>query len=282
MGIKYSNIWEGIKHHAPRIRTLDTLVGAGVGGLAGLGTAAYSNWGEEDKKKRSRTNWTRGLVGAGLGAGLGNVVGDRARRYISNSVVPYSYKSKSRLNELTPKSWEDFKQRALYDKPVANIQGTNVDRRDLWRWGMDLPVRPRENQFFEHFKDNTYVAKPGRKATAFKGGKHHFANYLGTHSYDEHSDNTVTSKDKWDFALHDDDKDQLRDALSSLHNPEGFAERWPTEEFNTTPVSTIKASLMRILAQSLLNRHGGADVRIRSNTDGVTLPLNKYTAADLQ
>jgi hypothetical protein len=69
-----------VTHHLPRIRPLDTAVGVGLGAGAGALSAAFAKPDEEGQKP-----WmSRVLGGAALGAGAANLVGDRARRYLSD------------------------------------------------------------------------------------------------------------------------------------------------------------------------------------------------------
>lgn len=126
-----------VQHHMPRIRPLDTAIGAGLGAGAGALSAAFADKDEEGNKP-----WlSRTLGGAALGAGAANLVGDRARRYITNKVPMYGYDADESANALMPKSWNDFYQAAIADK--RNFKpGTAPEpriRHELLRRGMDLP-----------------------------------------------------------------------------------------------------------------------------------------------
>jgi GNAT superfamily N-acetyltransferase len=107
----------------PRIRVPDTAVGAGVGALGGLGLDAL--WGARPGESRWRKRLGRVLAGAGAGALAGNVVGDRARRYISNSFVPFGYENDA-VKALRPRSFSHVWNAAILDKPqygVSNREG---------------------------------------------------------------------------------------------------------------------------------------------------------------
>lgn len=103
-------IIENIRWHLPKLRVPDTvaggLAGAGVGGLYDL----IRGKGKDGKRKTLK----RVLTGALTGAGLSNVVGDRFRRYISNTKLPLGYTATA-AKEITP-SWQRIWNAAILDK----------------------------------------------------------------------------------------------------------------------------------------------------------------------
>jgi hypothetical protein len=102
---------ENIRWHLPKLRVPDTvaggLAGAGVGGLYDL----IRGKGKDGKRKTLK----RLLTGALTGAGLSNVVGDRFRRYISNTKLPLGY-TPTAAAEIKP-SLRRIWNAAILDKP---------------------------------------------------------------------------------------------------------------------------------------------------------------------
>ena len=180
-----TSLMQNIRYHMPRIRPMDSVVGAGLGALGGLGVAGVRDAMGDDEEKDNSRYWTHGLAGAVGGFGLGNLVGDRARRYVANNVAPFGYagryagsedyatasreagvQAKDPLNTtqadfLRPRSWAHFYNTAIADKPsqatrdfLTHDKGPNLTefatdaRQELLRRHMDLPVRP-ENALFK-------------------------------------------------------------------------------------------------------------------------------------
>lgn len=134
---KRSMDWAAVQHHLPRIRPLDTAIGAGLGAGAGALSAHFADPDEEGRKP-----WlSRMLGGAALGAGTANLVGDRARRYLTNKLPLFGYDAEKATTALKPKSWDDFYQAAIADKRQwkRGYQPEHEIRRELLRRGMDLP-----------------------------------------------------------------------------------------------------------------------------------------------
>ena len=171
--VDWGEVWKGIKHHLPRPRLLDTLGGSALG--AGLGGGVYGLRrlvSGEDDDEADRMGLLGHLgIGAGLGGVLGNVVGDRARRWVSNRIVPWGY-GPSQKKYLKPRSLRDFWEGAILDKPLQlsdkellkpdsgheNLPRTIWGmRRELLRRGMGLPVRDEENAFFRSIGRHKYA-----------------------------------------------------------------------------------------------------------------------------
>ena len=96
--------------HMPGMHPKDMLLGAAAGGGAGL---LYDLVKGQPEGRRTSTTLKRLLAGAGIGAVGGNIFGDRARRYVSNTVLPFSYDSGS----LMPRSVQHVVDAAFLDKP---------------------------------------------------------------------------------------------------------------------------------------------------------------------
>ena len=153
------SLLDQIKFHAPAIRPLDTAVGAGLGaagGAATYGARRLLGGDDSDKEPEKRRMGLLGhaAVGAGLGAVGGNVVGDRTRRYVSNRMIPFGYGAFDNAKQMLPKSFTDFYESAISDKPKAftpevhkelrkEMHNSDWDieaRRELLRRSMGLPL----------------------------------------------------------------------------------------------------------------------------------------------
>lgn len=105
---------QALRAQMPGFHLPDTLLGAAGGAGAGL-LYDYVRGGE--KGKRFPTALRRALLGALVGAGATNLVGDRARRYLTNSVVPAGYDAGNILAQLKPRSWQHVWDAAGKDIP---------------------------------------------------------------------------------------------------------------------------------------------------------------------
>lgn len=138
-----------LSHHLPRIRPLDTGAGAAAG--AGLGALTYLfRRLASDKAQRKQLSLTKHLLtGAAAGAAGGNVIGDRLRRYVANTVAPWGYAANRKFIG-TP---SQIYQAAILDKPVyplvadnnadgpARLQTWNNEARyELFRRALGLPA----------------------------------------------------------------------------------------------------------------------------------------------
>jgi hypothetical protein len=98
----------------PGLHPKDILLGAALGGGAGL---LYDTIRGQPAGKRLSTTLKRVLTGAGVGAVGANVVGDRARRYITNSALPFGYDQEGMLSQLAPRSGKHVYDALIADKP---------------------------------------------------------------------------------------------------------------------------------------------------------------------
>jgi len=172
---KLGSLAATLQHHLPRIRPLDSIAGAVTG--AGLGYAsATGDDTEEGKRKRIK----RMLLGALVGAAGGNVVGDRARRYVANMLVPAGYSGlgdsgDGHLRQLVPDSPSQFIDAAIKDKPhpkfsrplqmASETTGKTFSlppehlqaRQELMRRAMGLPIADPDNAYFRPTGRSRYV-----------------------------------------------------------------------------------------------------------------------------
>jgi hypothetical protein len=102
---------EGITAQLPGLHAKDMLLGAALGGGAGLAYDALAS--KPTGEKRLPKALKRILGGAAIGAAGANLVGDRARRYITNTQLPAGYTPGSIL----PTSFKQFWDGAILDKP---------------------------------------------------------------------------------------------------------------------------------------------------------------------
>jgi len=171
--VDWQQILENIKFHLPRIRIPDTAAGMLAGGAAG-GIYDWLRGGEtgpDGKKKRNTAQ--RMLMGALLGAGGANVLGDRFRRYVSNRVIPLGYSAKA-TEQLVPKKLQDFVDAAILDKPTYDQEtynkmfpGYKLDwannsqlgsRQEIVRRAFGLPLNAfaAKDPFWQRNNDGTY------------------------------------------------------------------------------------------------------------------------------
>jgi hypothetical protein len=133
---------QNFKAQLPGLHPVDTAVGA-VGGaaLGGLYDVLRGNSGKLAPNKRWKSTARRVLGGALLGGSAANLAGDRARRYISNTLIPIGYgaeRTDSVLKPTADKLWRG----AVLDQPAYDvnelkflrINDTQLDaRRELMR-----------------------------------------------------------------------------------------------------------------------------------------------------
>jgi hypothetical protein len=102
----------------PGLHPKDILLGAAAGGGAGLlyDLAAGTKPGEKRLPKALK----RILGGAAIGGAGANLIGDRARRYITNTTIPLDYDAADKVQQLMPGSLKRFIDAAILDKPSFN------------------------------------------------------------------------------------------------------------------------------------------------------------------
>lgn len=94
-----------IRSQLPGLHPVDTAVGAlGGAALGGLYDVVRGNSTRLPNNKRWRNTARRVLTGALLGGAGANLAGDRARRYVSNTLIPFGYDNNRLKNvAITPK-----------------------------------------------------------------------------------------------------------------------------------------------------------------------------------
>jgi hypothetical protein len=126
-----------VRRQLPGIHTPD-IVGGALGGaaLGGVYDWFQGNKNNLDKKERRRQTLKRILTGAAVGGFGANIIGDRARRHITNTLVPFGYGA-DHMNDVKPESFQDFYRSAILDKPAYKpvaLKGLGVkeyDRRSI-------------------------------------------------------------------------------------------------------------------------------------------------------
>lgn len=147
-----------IYSHLPRVRALDSAVGGTIGALGGLGVEATRRL----FGKKSKNSWLDYLksmaVGGAVGVGAGNLAGDRARRYMTNTIIPYRYgqdrqkvvadgkpvqgktyaaSTGTPLDRVLPRSFKQFWDAAVLDRPAHTAMTGELDGTVLRGPGID-------------------------------------------------------------------------------------------------------------------------------------------------
>jgi hypothetical protein len=162
---KVALTWQDVRAQLPGFHAPDILLGGAAGAGAGM-LYDYIRGGE--KGKRFNQALRRILTGAAIGAGATNLVGDRARRYITNSVVPAGYDGGNILAQLKPRSVQHVWDAAIKDKPsydpekvrefVSKFKNTEIGRRvlaarsELDRIGMGVNLHNPETSVWQQNK----------------------------------------------------------------------------------------------------------------------------------
>jgi hypothetical protein len=161
--------WQAVRAQLPGLHAPDLLLGGAAGAGAGM---LYDYLRGSEKKKRFATALRRILTGAALGAGATNLVGDRFRRYVTNSVVPAGYDSGNIISQLKPRSWQHVYDAAIKDKPsydpakvkefVEQFRNTEVGqrvlaaRREIERIGQGVNSYNPQTSVWQRNPDKTY------------------------------------------------------------------------------------------------------------------------------
>lgn len=196
-----TSMLRNVRYHMPKIRPLDSAIGIGAGALGGLGVAAMRDAMSDDEETDNKRYWTHGLAGAGLGFGAANLVGDRARRYISNNVTPFGYSGRyvgdkdtaalskelgvpgtEQTDFLRPRSWAHFYRTAIQDRPAEATMKFMTDdrgagltpfnamaRQELLRRHMGLPIRS-EDAIFRSTGNRWFQPRVSHTGDVVSGG----------------------------------------------------------------------------------------------------------------
>lgn len=194
------------------------------------------------KRKGEKVNpWSvLGHIGAGaaVGAGVGNIVGDLGRRYVSNNLVPVGYGSE-RVADLKPRSLRQVWRTTVQDLPADDVplqafSGIDPEavgiRRELLRRELGVHV-PKPNDATLTAPDGTVRLNPDRfepQDTDWiyshrTGNGFTFTDLLG--SYKE---KPTEVSDRWDFDLHPAEQQHFKQLRAQLFkgNPIGLGKRW--------------------------------------------------------
>jgi hypothetical protein len=157
----------------PGFHLPEAVAGGVVGGLGGLVTDAVRGGANLSLAQRRKRRLKSVLYGAGAGAAVANVVGDRARRYATNVLVPAGYNN-SPLEQLKP-TWKKVIDGAILDKPAFDPAGLTkamgptfnenfykmlLARRELSRIDFGVHTPDPTTDFWTHNSDNTYSINP--------------------------------------------------------------------------------------------------------------------------
>lgn len=158
----FSDVLQEARRQLPGFHGWETAGGAVAG--AGAGTAVQlarrMMQSKREKEQHGAPSLLRGAaVGAGLGAFGGNLVGDRARRYISNMPNPFGYNASARLNDMREAGWEGLLRGAILDQPIqgGKAQGgeggseqNKAMRRELMRRGFGVHTDSPATDWFQN------------------------------------------------------------------------------------------------------------------------------------
>ena len=204
-----SSFMDNVRHHLPRIRLPDSVVGTSLGALGGLGIAGLRDVLSDDEETDNARYATYGLAGGLGGFGLGNLVGDRLRRYVANNAPPFGYsalnspespegqlaaqlgvENPSPAGWLKPRSWDQVYRTAILDRPDAdmvkymthrgNVGDTGPEgiglapfdamgRIELLRRHLGLPVKP-EDAIFQSTGKRTFSPTTTPAGEMISGG----------------------------------------------------------------------------------------------------------------
>jgi hypothetical protein len=107
-----------IRSQLPGIHTPDIAAGSLLGAGGGLVYDLLRGQSPDEQRQvpRWRTRLRRALTGALVGGTAANLVGDRARRYLSNTLLPFGYDGKN-LSNVKPDSWRKIWRAGILDQP---------------------------------------------------------------------------------------------------------------------------------------------------------------------
>lgn len=117
----WQETFQNVKAQLPGLHPIDTAAGAlGGAALGGLYDVLRGNSEKLAPNKRWKSTARRVLGGALLGGGAANLAGDRARRYISNTLMPFGY-DPSAVDAVKP-TWKKVWQAGVLDKPTYSLE----------------------------------------------------------------------------------------------------------------------------------------------------------------
>lgn len=272
------------RFHAPEV-ALGGLVGAAGGGLAG-----YLN-GDMSRRNRKRRWWRYPLVGALAGAGVANLAGDRARRWLSNISDPFSYGLQRKWDLIRKGGLHGFIQGAIMDKPLPlaynddNRTDNRMMRREMLRRGLNVHTPNPTTDYFKtvgstpgggqllHLSDRLFTPEgmvkdrdmfrllaPGMQqlpldSFQFPPNRPSLQSSALFGNFTATPLGNVTNLyDKWDFDLHDDEKKRTGDLIGKAWKSgwKGLSE--PSPGFSTEREELGSLLTRHALDQTLLGR----------------------------
>jgi hypothetical protein len=212
----------------PRFHPAEALAGAGLGAGAG---GLYHAYKKHTDPTYHGSAWTPILGGAALGGLAADVIGDRARRYLSNTLAPASYQVDDKLDEIRPtanKVWTG----AILDQPtdeyrnsMQKIQGNSSllpdIRYDLQRRALGVPERfhllTSENGVagidLDHPRIKSEFPDVRTDPSSQANLQMYLQHTLGAHQK-ELTPGLTSLKDSWDFDLHENERERLKANLN--------------------------------------------------------------------
>lgn len=118
VAVDWAALGQKVREQMPGFHGWDTLAGATLAAVPTYAMSATSN------SKRTRNNRWRNTLLAAAGGGLAaNVVGDRARRYITNIPGAFGYETSSMTGPAMRAGLKGVWDGAVLDKPIAPVKG---------------------------------------------------------------------------------------------------------------------------------------------------------------
>lgn len=149
----WEDVGRTLRQQMPGFHPVDAAVGAAAAGIpAYLLTAA-------DRKNR-KNRWRNAAIAALLGGTSANLVGDRARRYLSNLPGVFGYDPMTLINPAKREGLKGLLDGAILDKPINAVEGEDafkspgawkpmaLARRELFRRALNVHA-PTKDDFFQ-------------------------------------------------------------------------------------------------------------------------------------
>lgn len=285
--VNWDEVKQRIRAELPGLHVPEALMG-GMVGAAGGGLAGYLN-GDFDRKKRNRW-WRYPLIGAVAGAGAGNLVGDRMRRWLSNISDPFSYGVQRKWDNIRKGGVHGFIQGALMDKPLPlsyrddNMTDSRMMRRELLRRGLGVHTGDPSTDYFKqvsthgnspvlHLADRHFdstgrindmdlfrLLAPGAQALPmdsfqFAPSRPSLQNSILFGNFTTTPVGNVTNlHDKWDFDLHPEEKTRMKELLSKLWKQGPSSMVNPVNGFSSEGEELKSLGLRHTLDQTIFGR----------------------------
>lgn len=149
----WEELGKAVRQQLPGFHPVDSALGAAAAGIpAYLMTAA-------DRKNR-KNRWRNAAIAALLGGTSANLLGDRARRYLSNLPGVFGYDPNALLGPAKREGLKGLLDGAILDKPINAVEGDGafgkpgrwsnmaLARRELFRRALNVHA-PAQGDFFQ-------------------------------------------------------------------------------------------------------------------------------------